>query len=626
MVQHIAGGKALPEVVREQIVKKTDGVPLFVEELTKMVLESGLLRDKAQHYELAGQLPPLAIPATLQDSLMARLDRLASTKEIVQLSATLGRELTYEMLQTVSSLDEASLQQGLGELVDAELLYQRGIPPKATYTFKHALIQEAAYQSLLKGTRQQYHQRIAGMLVGEFAETVATKPELVAHHYTEAGLGEQAIPFWQQAGQRAMQRSANEEAIAHLTHGLNALKELPESSQRDQQELALQMALGSALIVSRGYAVAEVKATYSKALELCGRIGDTPEVVPVLFALGRYYYVFRAEYQIAHDLGKRLLKLAQEHNDAAALMMAHTVLGITSFWAGQYTAAREHVEKALALFDIGSHQDGDFRYAQDIRIVCFCYRVWTLLNLGYPKQAVEALKEMEALSDELLHPPSTALFLVTACILHYWRHDYKKIQESARSLLASANQHGFVQWMYFGTFFLGCSQIEKGSGEAEIAQLSQAAADWQANGNELLFPFLRGVLADAYRTAGIAEKGLKAVDEAMVKIEQNGERQEEARLHWLKGELLLIQNDRQEHQAEACFQQAVKIARRYGAKYQELQAAVSLSRLWQARGKKKEAQSLLSEIYGWFTEGFDTQNLIEAKALLDELHEEKVLG
>jgi class 3 adenylate cyclase len=230
MIQHVAGGKALPAVVLEQIVKKTDGVPLFVEELTKMVLESGLLREKEEGYELAGPLPPLAIPATLQDSLMARLDRLASVKEIVQLSAILGRDLTYEMLQAVSSLDEETLQQGLSQLVEAELLYQRGIPPKAIFTFKHALIQETAYQSLLRGTRQQYHQRIAGMLVGEFAETVATTPELVAHHYTEAGLGEQAVPFWQQAGQRAMERSANEEAIAHLTRGLDLLEELPGSS------------------------------------------------------------------------------------------------------------------------------------------------------------------------------------------------------------------------------------------------------------------------------------------------------------------------------------------------------------------------------------------------------------
>jgi class 3 adenylate cyclase/predicted ATPase len=620
MIQHVAGGKLLPAAVLEQIVKKTDGVPLFVEELTKMVLESGLLREKEEDYELAGPLPPLAIPATLQDSLMARLDRLASAKEIVQLSAILGRELTYEMLQAVSSLDEDTLQQGLSRLVEAELLYQRGIPPKATYTFKHALIQETAYQSLLKGTRQQYHQRIAGMLAGEFAETVATQPELVAHHYTEAGLGEQAVPFWQQAGQLAMERSANEEAIAHLTRGLEVLGELPESAERDQQELALQMALGSSLIVSKGYAVAEVEQTYSKALELCRRIGDTPEVVPVLYALGRYYYVFRAEFQIAHDLGVRLMKLAQDQNDAAALMMAHTVLGITSFWTGQFVATREHVEQALTLFDSGMRRDRDFRYAQDIRIVCLCYRVWTLMHLGYPKQAIEVLQEMEALSDELLHPPSTALFLVTACFLHYWRRDAQKTQESADSLLATSAEYGFAQWMPFGTIFMTWSQIQNGAGELEIEQLRQAIIDWQGVFCfEIVLPLFQGVLTDAYRTAGIVEQGLEVVGEALVKVERSGERQEEARLHLMKGELLLIQSDPDEQHAEGCFQQAVKVSRRQSAKYPELQAAMSLSRLWQAQGRKEEARSLLSDVYGWFTEGFDTKDLIEAKALLDEL-------
>ena len=619
MIQHVAEGKFLPAVVLEQIVKKTDGIPLFVEELTKMVLESGLLREKGDGYELAGPLPPLAIPATLQDSLTARLDRLASAKEIAQLSAILGRELTYEMLQAVSSQDENTLQQGLSKLVKAELLYQRGIPPKATYTFKHALIQETAYFSLLKGTRQQYHQRIAGKLVGEFAETVATKPELVAHHYTEAGLGEQAVPFWKQAGQRAVERSANEEAIAHLTRGLDLIKELPGSSERDQQELALQMALGSALIVSRGYAVAEVEQTYSKALELCQQIGDTPEVVPVLFALGRYYYAFRAEFQIARDLGERLLELAQDKNNAAALMMAHTVLGTTSFWTGQFVATRKHFEQALALFDGGMHRDKDFRYAQDIRIVCLCYRVWTLMHLGYPKQAVEALQDMEALSDELLHPPSTALFQVTGCFLHYWRRDVQKTQEGADSLLANSAKYGFAQWMPFGTILMSWSQVQNGAGEVEIEQMRQAIIDWQAYGNELILPTFQGVLTDAYLTAGIVEKGLEVVDEALAKVDRSEERQEEARLYWSKGKLLLIQPNPDEQQAEACFEKAVEIARQQGAKYQELQAVMSLSRLRQAQGRKEEARRPLSGVYSWFTEGFDTKGMIEAKALLDEL-------
>lgn len=619
MIQHVVGGKFLPAVVLEQIVKKTDGVPLFVEELTKMVLESGLLREKGKGYELAGPLPPLAIPATLQDSLTARLDRLASAKEIAQLSAILGRELTYEMLQAVSSQDEKTLQQGLGKLVEAELLYQRGIPPKATYTFKHALIQETAYLSLLKGTRQQYHQRIAGKLVGEFAETVSTNPELVAHHYTEAGLGEQALPFWKQAGQRAVERSANEEAIAHLTRGLDLIKELPGSSERDHQELALQMALGSALIVSKGYAVAEVEQTYSKALELCRQIGDTPEVVPVLFALGRYYYAFRAEFQIAHDLGERLLEVAQDQNDTAALMMAHTVLGITSFWTGQFVATREHVRQALSLFDGGTHRDKDFRYAQDIRIVCLCYRVWTLMRLGYPKQAIEALRDMEALSDQLLHPPSTALYQVTGCFLHYWRRDVQKTQESADSLLATSAQYGFAQWMPFGTIFMNWSRVQNGAEGLEMEQMHQAVIDWQAYGNELGLPALQGVLTDAYLTAGIVENGLKVVNEALAKVDQCGERQEEARLNLMKGKLLLIQPDPDEQHVEACFKKAVEVASQQCAKYHELQAATSLTRLWQAQGRKEEAKNLLSGVYSWFTEGFDTEDMIKAKALFDEL-------
>jgi predicted ATPase len=241
------------------------------------------------------------------------------------------------------------------------------------------------------------------------------------------------------------------------------------------------------------------------------------------------------------------------------------------------------------------------------------------MHLGYPKQAIEALQEMKALSDELLHPPNTALFLVTACNLHYWRRDARMAQESADSLLAYSTEHGFAQWKSFGTIILRWSQIENGAGKLEIEQLRQAVADWHAYGNELGFPIFHGVLVDAYRIAGLYEKGLTVVDEAMVKVEQNGEHQEEARLHWMKGELLLIQSDPDEQFAETCFQQALEIARRQSAKYKELQAAVSLSRLWQAQGKKEEAGNLLSEVYGWFTEGFDTKDLIEAKALLDEL-------
>src|SRR5216684_1769291 len=278
MVKQVTGGKALPEEVVQQIVAKTDGVPLFVEELTKMVLESGLLREEDGRYVGAhsgAPIPPLAIPSTLQDSLMARLDRLATTREIAQLGATLGREFSYELIHAVSPLDEGTLQQGLRQLVEAELVYQRGVPPQATYLFKHALVQDTAYQALLKSTRQQSHRQIAQVLAERFSETVETQPELVAQHYTEAGLVEQAIPYWQKAGERATQRSAYVEAVAHLMKGLELLKTLADTPERVQQELTLQLALGDALLPVKGYAAPEMEKPLTRVRELCQQLGET---------------------------------------------------------------------------------------------------------------------------------------------------------------------------------------------------------------------------------------------------------------------------------------------------------------------------------------------------------------
>jgi predicted ATPase len=273
-----------------QVVAKTDGVPLFVEELTKMVLESGLLQEREERYALTGPMPPLAIPATLHDSLMARLDRLATVKGLAQLGATLGREFSYELLYAVSALDEGTLQQGLHQLMEAEFLYQQGLPPQATYRFKHALIQEAAYQSLLKSTRQQSHQRVAQVLEAQFPEIAEMQPELVAHHYTEAGLPAHAITYWQRAGQHALQRSANLEAIGHLTQGLELLATLPETPARAQQELDLQLAIGPTLMATKGYAVPEVEQTYARARVLCQQVDNTPQLFPALRGLCEFYF------------------------------------------------------------------------------------------------------------------------------------------------------------------------------------------------------------------------------------------------------------------------------------------------------------------------------------------------
>ena len=339
LVHGVTGGKPLPAEILAQIVAKTDGVPLFVEELTKTVLESGLLREVEGAYELAGPLPPLAIPTTLQDSLMARLDRLATVKAVAQLGATIGRQFGYELLQAVSPLDDAALQQHLRQLVEAELLYQRGVPPQATYLFKHALIQDAAYQSLLKSTRQQYHQRIAQVLAERFPETAETQPELLAHHYTEAGLAEQAIPYWQQAGQRASLRSANLEAINHLTKGLDVLTTLPDSPERLQHELDLQITLGQALTVTKGFAAPEVGHTYARARELCQQVEETPQLFPVLRGLWNFY-LLRGELRTARELAEQLLSLAQRTHDPALLQQAHSALAGALVHLGEFSATQ----------------------------------------------------------------------------------------------------------------------------------------------------------------------------------------------------------------------------------------------------------------------------------------------
>jgi predicted ATPase len=404
----VAHGKALPPEVIEQIVAKTDGVPLFVEELTKMLLESGFLQERDDRYELTGPLPPLAIPTTLHDSLMARLDRLAAVKALAQLGATLGREFSYELLQAVAPWDEDTLHRGLQQLVTAEFLYQRGLPPQATYLFKHALIQDAAYQSLLKSTRQQYHQRIAQVLEAQFSEATETRPELLAHHYTEAGVPAQALPYWQRAGQRAIERAAPLEAIAHLSKGLEILRTLVDSPERTQQELDMQLALGQAWMAAKGQGVPEVERAYTRARELCQQVGETPELFPVLLGLWRFYLV-RAEYQTARELAEQCLSLAQRVHDPSLLLGAHYALGATVYLLGELTPARAHLEQGLALYDRQQHHQLAFHYGMDLGVWCLSYVAWHHWLLGYPEQALTRSHEALTLAQELSHPHSLRL-------------------------------------------------------------------------------------------------------------------------------------------------------------------------------------------------------------------------
>jgi predicted ATPase len=620
MVEQLTGGKPLPLEVVQQIVAKTDGVPLFVEELTKMVLESGLLTAADDHYELTGSLPPLAIPSTLHDSLMARLDRLAPVKEVAQLGATLGREFSYEVLQAVSPIDETSLRQALTKLVEAEVLYQHGQPLQARYLFKHALIQDAAYQSLLKSTRQQYHKQIAQVLEERFPETRETEPELLAHHYTQAGLSAQAIPYWQKAGHRATGRSAHVEAIRHLTKGLEVLQALPDTPERAQQELTLQITLGAPLTATKGYAAPEVARTYARAQELCQQVGETRQLIRVLFGRWRLY-LQRAELQTARELGEQLLSLARRIQNPALLMEAHFALEVTLSMVGEFAPARRHFEQGIALYDPRKRHS---RAVQDPGVGGLSYAALALWPLGYPDQALKRSHEAIALAQELSHPFSLAVALDFAAWLHQFRRERQAAQERTEAAIAVATEHGFPFWLAMGTTVQGWVLAERGQGEEGITQIRQGLAEYRTTGAELAGPYFLALLAEAYGKGGQAEQGLSVLAEALAVVRRNGERMWETELYRLKGELSLkskVQGPKSkvEEETEECFWKAIEIARWQSAKSLELRAVMSLSRLWQQQGKKKDAHKMLAEIYGWFAEGFDTKDLQEAKALLQEL-------
>src|SRR5712691_640167 len=618
LIRRVAHDKALPAEIVEQVVAKTDGVPLFVEELTKMVLESGLLQEQPERYELIGPLPPLAIPATLHDSLMARLDRLVTVKGLAQLGATLGREFAYALLQAVAPWDEATVRRGLQQLVEAEFLYQQGLPPQATYRFKHALIQDAAYQSLLRSTRQQYHQRLAQVLAERFPETAETQPELVAQHYTEAGLREQAMPYWQHAGQRALQRSATLETVSHVTRGLEVLSTLPETHERAQQELALQIMLGAALGATKGQQAPEAERTYARACELARQVGSPPELFPALWGFW-YSHMTRGQLPRARELAEEFLGLAQQQQDPLLLAAGHRMVGNIALWQGEPVQTHAHARQGLAFYDPEQHRTSAVSYGQDSGVACGWVRALALWMLGYPDQALQGMEETLALARKLAHPFSVAQTLHFSALLHQLRREPQAARAQAEAALALCTEQGFTAYGVFSLLPRGWALAQQGEVAEGIAQIRQGFAGWRATGAGVAWPWWLALLAEACGKVGQFDEGLRAVEEALAAVQHNEEHHYEAEVYWLKGELLLQEAPARQEEAEKNFQQALAVARRQQAKSWELRAAMSLSRLWQQQGKRTEAYELLAPIYGWFTEGFDTADLQEARALLEAL-------
>ncbi len=620
LLNQLAMGKRLPPTAVQHIVEKTDGVPLYVEELTKMLLESDMLCEETDHYRLRGQLSEVMIPATLHDSLMARLDRLPTVREVAQLGAVLGREFAYEMLQPLAALtaiEETRLQDGLSKLVDAELLYQRGRPPRAKYTFKHALVRDAAYQSLLRRTRQYYHERVAQLLVTDFPALVESEPEVIAHHYTEAGSTEPALAYWCQAGQRAIQRSANLEAIEHLSRGLSILSALPDASSYVEQELQLHTTLGPAYMAAKGYAADEVEQSYLRARELCEQVGETRQLFQTMLGLWNVYLV-RAEIARARDLAEQCLALGQKMQDELRLQQAHYVLGNTLFHSGVFVTAREHLERSLTLYNDRYHHA---RAVQNPGVVSLSYLAWTLWHLGFPDQALQRSQDALELARELAHPYSLTFALDFSAWLYQFRGEGSAARQDVQAAIALATEQSFPLWLAMGMPLAGWVEVEQEQREAGLLQLQKGMTAFEGTGAQVFWPNMLILLADSYAQLGRIETGLTTVEAALTTIENNGERVSEAELYRIKGELLLQQSLTQDAQAEYCFVNSLAISRRQQAKMLELRASVNLGRLWQRQGRIEPARELLGTVYHWFTEGFETVDLKAAKTLLNELEQ-----
>lgn len=619
MVTNLTAGKPLPAGVLQQIVARTGGVPLFVEELTRTVLESGLVEEREGRYELVGPLPSLGIPSTLQDSLAARLDRLGEAKAVAQLGATIGREFSYELLAAVSPLGPEPLRMALDRLVEAELVYRRGAGPSATYIFKHVLIQEAAYQSLLRSVRQQYHRRIAQALEERFPAMQDAHPELAARHYTEAGLAAQAVPYWQRAGERAIRRSASAEAIAHLEKGIELVGTLPDTSPRRQQELELQIALGPVLFGSRGSAAPETVRAYERARQLCRQLGDTPRIFPALWGLWGYFGT-QGDFRRAREIGEELLERARQTGDPGFLLQAHHALWPVLWSLGDLATSRAHIEAGQALYDPDKHPALAFVYGgHDARV---CAHTWDALNLwtlGFPGRALEASEAGLCLATQLSQAHSTAMALVYGSLLRRLRREEQAAWDVADACIALSGEHGFPQWLGLARVHRGSALAALGRVEEGLAEIREGLTTYRATGAGAERPRLLTLLAEVHWRHGAWQDGLTAISEALDIVAENGERVYEAELHRIRGELLLGRSAADQGEAEASFHRAREIARSQGARSWELRAGTSLARLWQRRGKREEARGLLGEVYAWFTEGFDTADLKEAKALLDEL-------
>jgi class 3 adenylate cyclase/predicted ATPase len=616
MISGVTGGKTLPKEITDQIIERTDGVPLFIEELTKSVVESGLVTETGDHYSVTGPTAPLAIPTTLQASLLARLDRLAPTREVAQIGAALGRTFSHEVISAVAQIPRQKLDDALEQLVGAELIFRRGTPPDAEYTFKHALVRDTAYSTLLRSRRQQIHARVASTLENQFPEVVAAQPGLLAHHCTEAGLHDRAVEYLLKAGQQAVARSAMVEAVSQLEKGLALLTTMPSSRGHQQQELDLRVALGPALIATRGYSSPEVGETFARASALAEQIGQPSYVLPLLY--GQFgYHLVRSEHRHALLFAERLEHIGEARNESAALLLGRLYHGIVRVFLGEFLAARALFEQCHDLRDPSLRQSLSKVIAEDGYATLLAYLGITCASLGYFDQAISWADEGLSEARRLQHVHTLASCLLFKCWVSVLTNRIYEIEKPADELLALANEHGFSFWTGWALFYRGLWAATFGRESEGVSSMSQAQALTRVTGAVISSPFLLTHLAMALDKLGQPAEALSKLREATEFIGKTEERYYEAEVHRFEGELLSSKGNKVA--AAQSFSRALAVAERQNARAMQLRVATSLARLWRDQGKRVEARELLAPVYGWFTEGFDTLDLKEAKALLDEL-------
>ena len=617
LILQLTGGKTLPKGVMDQILAHTDGIPLFIEELTKMVLESGLLREQDGGYGVEGPLPPLAIPTTLQASLTARLDRLSPVREVAQIGAAAGREFHYELLMAVAGLPKQKLNDALNQLVRSELIFCRGKIPHAVYTFKHALVRDAAYAGLLKGRRVHLHGAIAKVLEQEFPEVLQTQPEIVAYHYTEARSYEKAVQYWYQAGKRSAARSAHNEAVGHLTQGLTQLPNIDDPMLRNKSELLLQTGLGNSLRAIKGWSTDSVKQAYTRALQLCKETGLDEHVFPAVFGLWAWNFL-RPPLDEAQALAKHLLKIAGNLDDSVYKVLAHEALGLTLFAQGKFAAAHTELQRSISLCEDSKAPAYLDLSAQDPRVHVRSYDGMALWFLGYPDQALRSCAEARLYADESQHPFSQAMARTISLRVHQFRGEADVVASQADTAIALCEVHEFVHYLAMALILRGWAKAQQGEFEKGIAEIQEGLEKERATGASLLESYSLGLLADACIKNERYEQAFNFLEEARLRVDdENSERFYAAEIYRLFSETYL-RSHQDLDQAEHYFCKGFKVAREQEAKSLELKLCVSAYDLYELRQKQSadKYHSQLGEIYGSFSEGFSTTDLVRAKARL----------